>query len=324
MGNGDSMDFQQHLAAAARHTDERLQHWLTGPAQAPVTSALTAQPDVPKRLAQAMHHAALGGGKRFRPFLVLESARLFDVDPDTAIDVAVALECIHCYSLVHDDLPAMDNDELRRGRPTVWKAFDEWTAILAGDALLTLAFEILAHPTGRITPRTQIALIHALAVASGRSGMVGGQQRDLDASKPIGKSLGRLTRKQKPASHAIMAMQAMKTGALIRFACVAGPILAERPLADETALAMFGQSLGLAFQISDDLLDVEGTTRAVGKAVAKDVDANKATLVRRHGIAAAREKLAMTIDTALATLTPYGRKADRLRDAARFMAERDR
>ncbi len=207
-------------------------------------------PTTPQRLAEAMHYAVLNGGKRFRPYLVLQSANLFDVDPEVALDIAAALECVHSYSLVHDDLPAMDNDETRRGKPTTWKAFDEWTAILAGDALLTLAFEILAHPTQRIAPRTQIELLHTLARAAGRSGMVGGQQLDLDAEKR-----GR----KKPATAAeIKTLQAMKTGALIRFACLSGPILADRPPSDDEALAAFGEHLGLAFQISDDLLDAEG------------------------------------------------------------------
>ena len=291
--------FAARSAAAARLTEERLVHWLGSAKTAPRNRAETALG--PARLADALRHATLGGGKRFRPFLVLESSRLFDVDPAIAVDVAVALECIHCYSLVHDDLPAMDNDAMRRGRPTVWKAFDEWTAILSGDALLTLAFEILSHPALRLPPSVRLELVHDLATASGRAGMVGGQQLDLDAEKR-GEPAG-------PTVRFIRTLQQMKTGALIRFAATAGARMAERPLADESALATFGDDLGLAFQISDDLLDAEGDAAVVGKAVAKDAAANKATL-------------AQTVDHAIAALAPFGAKADGLRDAARFMLER--
>ncbi len=308
------MDFQRQLADAATLTEARLEHWLGTNGKRHRPTAIPSADKGPPRLADAMRHAVLGGGKRFRPFLVLESARLFDIDPDTAIEVAAALECVHCYSLVHDDLPAMDNDALRRSKPTVWKAYDEYTAILAGDALLTLAFEIIAHPTQRVAPRIQIELIHALARAAGRAGMVGGQQLDLDAQ--------RRSTKTSPTPGHIKTLQAMKTGALIRFACMAGPILADRPLSDDQALATFGEQLGLAFQISDDLLDAEGDVKIVGKAVAKDASANKATLINQAGIKATRTQLALTIDAALLALAPYGRKADGLRDAARFMAER--
>ena len=310
----DPMDFQRQLSEAAALTEARLQYWLGGPDHRRPPYVPRPADNVPSRLASALRHAVLDGGKRFRPFLVLESARLFDVDPEAAVDVAAALECVHCYSLVHDDLPAMDNDETRRGRPTVWKAFGDYTAILAGDALLTLAFEILAHPTERLTPRTQITLIHALAVASGRAGMVGGQQLDLDAERG--------TTKKSPTKGQIKTLQAMKTGALIRFACSAGPILADRPLADLSALAAFGEKLGLAFQLSDDLLDAEGDAKVVGKAVAKDVTANKATMIKRSGISATRRDLSLTIDAALKVLAPFGRKADGLRDAAHFTALR--
>jgi farnesyl diphosphate synthase len=308
------MEFQKQMADAAATTEMRLHHWLGHPGKISRSAKSKTQPEAPARLADAMRHAVLGGGKRFRPFLVLESARLFDVDPDIAVDIAAALECIHCYSLVHDDLPAMDNDALRRGKPTVWKAFDDYTAILAGDALLTLAFEIIAHPTQRLAPRIQIELIHALARASGRAGMVGGQQMDLDAEKQ--------TAKKTATSEQVKSMQAMKTGALIRFACMSGSILADRPPTDDQALASFGEQLGLAFQISDDLLDAEGDAKLVGKAVAKDAAANKATLIKRTGIAATRAELRRTIDAALQALAPYSRKADGLRDAARFMADR--
>ena len=261
-----------------------------------------------------MNHAVLGGGKRFRPFLVIETARLFDGDQTAALDVAAALECIHCYSLVHDDLPSMDNDELRRGRPTVWKAYDEWTAILAGDALLTFAFEILSARDWAV-PSTGLHLIAELAKASGPAGMVGGQMFDLEADKfghSASTTVGHISR-----------LQSMKTGALIRYGCITGPILAGRPASDIAALAAFGEHVGLAFQLSDDLLDATGNAATVGKAVGKDAAAGKATLVSLLGIEAARRKLADVETAAIAALEPYGAKADVLRTAARFMARRE-
>jgi farnesyl diphosphate synthase len=275
--------------------------------------ARLADAGTPPRLADAMNHAVLGGGKRFRPFLVVESARLFDADPDAALDVAAALECIHCYSLVHDDLPAMDNDELRRGRPTVWKAYDEWTAILAGDALLTLAFEILAEKVAA-PAEVRMRLSAELAKASGPIGMVGGQTLDLEADK-LGPSAA-------PTADHIRRLQAMKTGALIRYGCIAGPILAGRS-DDVAALARFGAHIGFAFQISDDLLDATGDAAVVGKAVGKDQAAGKATLVSLMGIDAARKKLADVEADALAVLAPYGTRAHALCAAARFVARRD-
>jgi farnesyl diphosphate synthase len=310
------MDFSSKLAKAAALTNARLDTWLSADTKRRRASGAAAlNGPTPKRLAEAMRYAVLNGGKRLRPFLVLEGAQLFDVDPETAVDVAAALECVHSYSLVHDDLPVMDNDSMRRGIPTVWKKFDEWTAILAGDALLTLAFEILAHPTQRIAPRTQIELIHTLARCAGRGGMVGGQQLDLDAERQT-------ENKKRPDADQIIALQAMKTGALIRFACMSGSMMADRPPADEEAMAAFGAHLGLAFQISDDLLDAVGDAAVVGKAVAKDEKANKATLVSLQGLASAQTHLRKTVDAALQALAPYSRKADGLRDAARYMLTR--
>jgi farnesyl diphosphate synthase len=294
----DHMTFDQRLATAARLTEARL-------------AAILDDVATPTRLTAALRHSVLGGGKRFRPFLVLESSRLLGGSDAAALDTAAALECIHCYSLVHDDLPSMDNDDVRRGQPTVWKAFDEWTAILAGDALLTLAFEIIAASTA-IDPAVKSALILDLARASGRAGMVGGQQLDLEADKlglPAIASLEHVRR-----------LQAMKTGALIRFACVAGAHLGNGTAADHTALGTFGDNLGFAFQISDDLLDATGDAATVGKAVAKDASAGKATLVSLMGLDAARTKLAETEAAAIAALAHYGVKADTLRDAARFVS----
>lgn len=293
--------FDARLSRAQSAVEARLAHWLKQ------------DRDGPDRYHDALRHAVLGGGKRVRPFLVLETAALFDANATAALDVASALECVHCYSLVHDDLPAMDNDETRRGRPTVWKAFDEWTAILAGDGLLTLAFEILGALDG-VEPQAQIRLVRELARASGSAGMVGGQAFDLLADK-----------RREPAvpdlAH-IRRLQAMKTGALIRFACIAGPILAGCPERDVSTLGSFGDHLGVAFQIADDLLDVTGDATVVGKAVGKDVAAGKATLVSLLGLDAARSTLAETEAAAISALAPYGDKAAVLIETARFVAHR--
>ncbi len=294
------LDFKTRLELAQKAVEARL-------------VARLADAGAPPRLVAAMNHAVLGGGKRFRPFLVIEAARLFDADPDAALDVAAALECIHCYSLVHDDLPAMDNDEMRRGRPTVWKAYDDWTAILAGDALLTLAFEILAEKVVA-QPTVRVRLVAEMAKASGPSGMVGGQILDLEADK-LGQPV------ISTADH-IRRLQAMKTGALIRYACIAGPILANRE-SDIAPLARFGEDVGFAFQISDDLLDATGDATVVGKAVGKDQSAGKATLVSLMGVAAARQKLAEVEADAIAALAPYGAQGQILCDAARHMARRE-
>jgi farnesyl diphosphate synthase len=246
---------------------------------------------------------------------VIETAALLDVPPEAAVDAAAALELVHCYSLVHDDLPAMDNDDLRRGRPTVHKAFDDWTAILAGDALLTLAFEVLAG--GAVAgapsdPAVRAALVGSLARAAGPAGMAGGQCLDLEADK-----LGRPT--QPDAAH-VERLQAMKTGALVRCACELGAILGQAGPEVLRALQTYGARLGRAFQIADDLLDVEGDADVVGKAVRKD--AAKATLHAADGIDAARRRLALLADEATATLAPFGRKADVLREAVVFAVQR--
>ena len=271
---------------------------------------------IPPRLLGALRHATLGGGKRFRPFLVIESAALFGLSERQALDTAVALECVHCYSLVHDDLPAMDNDATRRGMPSVWKAFDEWTAILAGDALLTVAFEILSTPEGHESPEVRLALISALAKAAGAAGMVGGQALDLEAE--------RLPSREAPTPSGILHLQSLKTGALIRFACEAGAILGGGGPDERAALHRYGTELGLAFQIADDLLDVEGDAATVGKAVSKDAAAGKATLVSLMGIARARAELKRAEQAAIDALVPFGAKAETLIEAARFVAERNR
>jgi farnesyl diphosphate synthase len=293
--------FNRRLHDCASLIDRRLDEWLTNTVR---------DPFIPDRLNNAMRYAVLGGGKRLRPFLVLESARLCGLADEAALNAGAALECVHCYSLAHDDLPAMDDDDLRRGRPTVHKAFDEATAILAGDALLTLAFEILAAPSTHPDPAVRSALTLGLARSAGRAGMAGGQMLDLQA--PSG-GLGEAE---------IMRLQSMKTGALIAFACEAGAILAGAGKTHRQALLDYGEALGVAFQLADDLLDVEGDAALVGKAVAKDKDAGKATLVSLIGAGPARQRLTQLEARACDALTPFGDAAETLRAAAHFVANR--
>jgi farnesyl diphosphate synthase len=298
------MGFSQQLMRAAALVEARLAALLDAAAAG----------GAPHRLIEAMRLGALGGGKRLRPFLVLECAGLFGVLPEAALETAAALECVHCYSLVHDDLPAMDDDDLRRGKPTVHKAFDEWTAILAGDALLTLAFELLAAHEAHADARVRTELIAGLARASGAVGMAGGQCLDLEADKLGAPAQPQLTH--------IERLQSMKTGALIRFACEAGAILGRADASQRRALAQFGEGLGAAFQIADDLLDLEGEVGVMGKATGKD--ARKATLVSALGVPAARARLGLLEAQAIAALEPFGAAADILREAARFVVRRQR
>jgi farnesyl diphosphate synthase len=270
----------------------------------------------PARLLEAMRYAGLGSGKRFRPFLVVESAALFDVPRQQALMVAAALECVHCYSLVHDDLPAMDNDDLRRGRPTAHKQFDEATAILAGDGLLTFAFDILAREETSPDPRVRIDLVGALARAAGIGGMAGGQMLDLAAE-------GRFAGAARPSTvDDVLMLQAMKTGALIRFGCCAGALLAGTRDARYAALERYGSVLGQAFQIADDLLDVEGDPAKVGKQTHKDDAAGKATIVNLLGVPQARARLSDLVAEAAEALAIFGTKGATLAAAARFVAER--
>jgi len=264
----------------------------------------------PERLLAAMRHGVLNGGKRLRPFLVVESAALFGKGGDAVLRVAAALECIHCYSLVHDDLPAMDDDDLRRGQPTVHKAFDEAAAILAGDGLLTYAFDIISSDETDLDAAIRVQLVAALARASGLGGMVGGQALDLMAET------------SKPDEAGIITLQAMKTGALIRFACEAGAIIANASSEDRERMAEFGSAIGLAFQLADDLLDVTADAEAMGKATGKDAAAGKATLVSLHGIDWTRKQLSGLVAQAESLLAPFGKDADILKQAARFIAER--
>jgi farnesyl diphosphate synthase len=271
----------------------------------------------PARLLDAMRYASLGAGKRFRPFLVVESASLFGVPREQALLAGVALECVHCYSLVHDDLPAMDNDDLRRGQPTAHKAFDEATAILAGDGLLTFAFDILARPETHPNAAVRIDLVLALARAAGLGGMVGGQMLDLAAE-------GRFDRgvPQQLGEAEVATLQAMKTGALLKFACRAGAILGQASAAQREALDRYGTAVGKAFQIADDLLDVEGDPALVGKQTGKDAEAGKATIVGLLGPEGARARLRTLVAEAEAALAPFGASAAVLIAGARFVAER--
>lgn len=262
------------------------------------------------RVHAAMRYVALDGGKRLRPFLVLQSASLFNVAHGAAIRVACALEMVHCYSLVHDDLPCMDDDDLRRGRPTCHRQFDEATALLAGDALLTRAFEVLAAEATHSDPQVRCQLVADLAHAAGGQGMVGGQMVDLQAAQ-LDMDVAAITR-----------LQQMKTGRLIGFGCEAGAVLGKASANLRLALRNYAHDLGLAFQIADDLLDVEGDAAQVGKRVGKDADAGKATFVSLLGVDRARAQARMLADQACAHLDPFGDKADLLRETARFVVER--
>ena len=305
MQDQSQIDFETLLAAAALRVESMLDALL-------FAQPLAGEIARPERLVAAMRHGVLNGGKRLRPFLVTESAALFGADGEAILRVAAALECVHSYSLVHDDLPAMDDDDLRRGQPTVHKAFDEAAAILAGDALLTLAFDILADPATELDPRPKVDLVRNLARAAGIGGMVGGQALDLAAERDA------------PDEAGIIRLQAMKTGALIRFACEAGAIAAGAAQHDVERLAEFGSAIGLAFQLADDLLDHTSTPPAMGKATGKDAAAGKATLVALHGEDWARRQLDGLVTQACDLLAPYGERAVVLAATARFVAERNR
>src|SRR5688572_6190139 len=272
----DRLSLARRLEAAAALVGPVLDRLL---AEAPAAGEIARPP----RLIAAMRHAVLAGGKRFRPFLLMESARLFGVAPEESVVAAAAVECLHTYSLVHDDLPAMDDDDLRRGVPTVHKAFDEATAILAGDALLTLAFDVLAREEAHPDPGVRADLLGTLARAAGVGGMAGGQMLDLQPEA------------DRPDEPAIIRMQSMKTGALIAAACEMGAALGQAPTPARTALRDYGAALGRTFQIADDLLDVESSAAAMGKATAKDSGRGKATFVGLLGAAEARERLAAAV-----------------------------
>ncbi len=260
-------------------------------------------------LTEAMHYA-LDGGKMLRGFLVLESAHLHDIEPETASPAALAIECLHAYSLIHDDLPCMDDDDLRRGKPTIHKKWSEALAVLAGDALQSLAFDLLCDPA--LAPATrQIALVRSLAKAAGHGGMVGGQWMDILAE----------TRTAPYSLKQVTQLQQGKTGALLRWSATAGALMAQ---ADPKPLDTYGAALGLAFQIADDILDVEGSAQSVGKAVGKDTAMGKATFVSLLGLDGAKARAAALVEEASDALGSYGTRADTLKDAARFVVNRDR
>jgi farnesyl diphosphate synthase len=268
----------------------------------------------PERLLNAMRHGVLGGGKRLRPFLTIETARALGVTGAAPRRAGAAIECVHGYSLIHDDLPAMDDDDLRRGRPTVHRAYDEATAILAGDALLTLAFELMADPATHPDGETRAALCLGLARASGLGGMVGGQMLDIAAETATA-----------PLSlEAIRLLQAMKTGELLRFSVEAGAIVAGASPERRAALNRYGEAVGAAFQVADDILDAESTDAALGKRAGKDAARNKATFVSVNGLTAAKALRDGLVEKALAALDEagFGPEGDGLRSAACFVAQR--
>jgi farnesyl diphosphate synthase len=292
-------DLKLAMRAAAESVEETLERLLPKPQ------------GLQHRVHEAMRYAVFAGGKRLRPFLVLSCADLFGAERPRALRVAAAIEVLHTYSLVHDDLPCMDDDDLRRGRPTAHIAFDEATAVLAGDALLTVAFEILCsaetHASGEI--RCQLAV--KLAEAGGTGGMIGGQMIDMQAT---GRTLD-------PAQ--VVLLQRMKTGALFEFSCLAGAILAGAGAEHQNRLKSYARDFGLAYQITDDLLDAVGSEEKTGKAVGKDVEQGKATLISVYGLDGARAEAEKLVRSAVAVLEPYGQKASNLRDLAFFLLDRE-
>ena len=268
--------------------------------------------DARDRLYAAMRHAAIGGGKRLRPLLVTATAALFHVDRAVAVRVGTAVEAIHVYSLVHDDLPCMDDDDMRRGKPTVHRAFDDATAVLAGDSLHALAFEILANPQTHPDPFVRGELVSTLALASGPEGMAGGQMMDIEAENATFDL------------QTVMRLQALKTGALIAASVEMGAILGHIPPEGRTHLRGYARDIGLAFQIADDILDVEGDPELAGKALQKDADAGKGTFVSLMGLERAKQQAEMLVAQANEHLSCYGTEANLLRAIANYITERDR
>jgi len=264
----------------------------------------------PDRLMNAMRHGTLNGGKRLRPFLVMQVGKLFGASRENLLQIATALECVHCYSLVHDDLPAMDDDDLRRGEPSVHRKFDEATAILAGDGLLTFAFDLLADKRTHEDPLVRIKLVSKLAKAAGMGGMVGGQMLDLQPENNI------------PAPEDISLMQAMKTGALIKYACEAGGICGGATATQMLTLETYGRCIGQAYQLADDILDVTATSVQMGKNTAKDESKGKQTQVLSLGITATRKMADDLILEAADALAIFGDRAQLLNDAAKFTIQR--
>ena len=298
-------DFSARLDQTAEETEAVLAHVLAD-------AVLPDEIARPKRLIEAMRYSSLGGGKRLRPFLVVESAAVFGVPRASALLAGAALECIHCYSLIHDDLPAMDNSDLRRGRPTLHKAYDDATAILAGDALLTLAFDIITRDDIHADATVRLLLTRALARAAGIGGMAGGQMLDLAGEGRFGD--------REPVD--VARLQQMKTGALLRYGCIAGAILGQASAAQYQALDDYGRALGEAFQNADDLLDVEGDAAALGKPAGQDAAMGKTTFVTQLGVEGAKQRVSDLLASADAALAIFGSKGGVLRAAARFVAER--
>jgi len=296
-----SYDFSTELASTAADIEAALDALLT-------TGALNGPGAPPDRLIAAMRHGSLNGGKRLRPLLVRQAAGVFGVAAARTVQAGLAVEMIHCYSLIHDDLPAMDDDDLRRGRPTVHKAYDDATAILAGDSLLTHAFSVLASDEAE--PGVRIRLVGELAAGAGAGGMAGGQMADIEGET------GFLTER------AVARMQAMKTGALIRAAVRMGAILGGAPDDELAHLTAYADAAGRAFQLADDILDVTASPETMGKATGKDAGAGKQTIVARIGVAAAQRQLSEVIHDALSALLPFGDRADGLRATATFFGER--
>jgi farnesyl diphosphate synthase len=302
---GTAPDFATRLDRTAEDTEALLTKLLSD-------ALLPDEIARPKRLMEAMRYSSLGGGKRLRPFLVVESAAVFGVDRNAALLAGAALECIHCYSLIHDDLPAMDNSDLRRGRPTLHKQTDDATAILAGDGLLTLAFDIITRDEIHRDPTVRLLLTRALARAAGIGGMVGGQMLDLAGEGRFGD--------REPVD--VARLQQMKTGALLRFGCIAGALLGQASPAEYQALDDYGRALGEAFQIADDLLDVEGDAAALGKPAGADAALGKTTFVTQLGIEGARQRVRDLLARGDKALSIFGNRAGVLREASRFVAER--
>ena len=302
---GTALDFAKRLDKTAEETEALLGQLLADRLE-------TDEIVRPKRLMDAMRYSTLGGGKRLRPFLVVESAAVFGVPRQSALLAGAALECIHCYSLIHDDLPAMDNSDLRRGRPTLHKKTDDATAILAGDALLTLAFDIITRDEIHRDPTVRLLLTRALARASGIGGMVGGQILDLAGEGRFGD--------REPVD--VARLQQMKTGALLRFGCIAGALLGQASPKEYQALDDYGKALGEAFQIADDLLDVEGDAAALGKPAGADAALGKTTFVTQLGIEGAKRRVRDLLARGDSALSIFGEKGDVLRATSRFVAER--
>ena len=296
-------DFQSELSGIAKAIEAALDEYLSA-------ERLGGSGAPPDRLVAAMRHGSLNGGKRLRPLLVKQAAAVFGMEREQSLVAGLAVELIHCYSLIHDDLPAMDDDDFRRGQPTVHKVFDDATAILAGDALLTHAFALLAGESCHADPAIRVKLVAELAAGAGAGGMVGGQMRDIEGESR-GFSEGEIAQ-----------MQAMKTGALIRASVRMGAILGGADEAALTALTLYGEAAGRAFQLADDILDVTASAETMGKATGKDAAAGKQTLVARLGVDAARKHLDATIAEANAALATFGSEAEPLRATARYFGDR--